>query len=80
MNCAAFRETKIVPNSYLTNINKHLAMGSKKNNTKLSDLKLGQNLQNLQVSDLSKFQGGKKNNTNSSTNTRWNGCGDFVPL
>ncbi|MFT4664237.1 MAG: hypothetical protein ACI8YQ_002870 [Polaribacter sp.] len=56
-------------------------MGSKKNNTKLSDLKFGQNLQNLQVNDLSKFQGGKlKNNTNSLQNTKWNGCGDFVPL
>jgi len=56
-------------------------MGSKKNNTKLSDLKFGQGLQNLKGNDLSKFQGGKiKKNDNSSLDSRWNGCGNIVPL
>lgn len=50
-------------------------MGSKKNNTKLSDLKFGQDLQNLNDTDLSKFKGGK-----IKKQIKWNGCGDFVPL
>jgi hypothetical protein len=60
-------------------------MGSKKNNTKLSDLNFGQNLQGIHDKNLSKFQGGKTKNevdfpSNSNNNVRWNGCGDFVPL
>jgi hypothetical protein len=58
-------------------------MGSKKNNTKLSELNFGHNLQGIHDKNLSKFQGGKTKNDSdfpTSNNVKWNGCGDFVPL